>query len=63
MGRREAWSAQKSTDSRTKPTQWEFSRRVNNRQKLRNDNANEHELDKRIGSADGKRSVQLRLID
>lgn len=24
MGRREAWSAEKSSDSRTKPTRWEF---------------------------------------
>lgn len=24
MGRREAWSAEKPTDSRTKPTRWEF---------------------------------------
>lgn len=27
MGRREAWSAEKSSDSRTKSTQWEFRRR------------------------------------
>jgi hypothetical protein len=27
MGRREAWSAEKSTDSKTKPTRWEFSKR------------------------------------
>lgn len=27
MGRREAWSAQNSTDSKTKPTRWEFSKR------------------------------------
>lgn len=26
MGRREAWSAER-TDSKTKPTRWEFSRR------------------------------------
>lgn len=62
MGRREAWSAQKSTDSRTKPTQWEFSRRVNNQQKLRHDNANEHELEKRARSADEKRSINIRYI-
>lgn len=38
MGRREAWSAEKSApDSRTKPTRWEFSRRNANRQKLDND--------------------------
>lgn len=27
MGRREAWSADRSTDSKTKPTRWEFSKR------------------------------------
>ncbi|CAG9806607.1 unnamed protein product [Chironomus riparius] len=27
MGRREAWSAERSTDSKTKPTRWEFSKR------------------------------------
>lgn len=27
MGRREAWSAEKSSDSRTKSTQWEFRRK------------------------------------
>ncbi|XP_059611324.1 cadherin-86C-like [Phlebotomus argentipes] len=37
MGRREAWSADKSSDSRTKPTRWEFSRRHHPREKLEND--------------------------
>lgn len=37
MGRREAWSADKSSDSRTKPTRWEFSRRHHPREKLDND--------------------------
>jgi hypothetical protein len=27
MGRREAWSAERSTDSKTKSTRWEFSKR------------------------------------
>lgn len=42
MGRREAWSAEKSTDNRTKPTHWEFSR--SNRQKLRDDQSIENEI-------------------
>lgn len=38
MGRREAWSADKSSDSRTKPTRWEFSKRGYSHQKLGLDN-------------------------
>lgn len=38
MGRREAWSAERSTDSRTKPTRWEFSKRGYSHQKLGIDN-------------------------
>lgn len=38
VGRREAWSAPKSTDSRTKPTQWEFS----GRERLRHDQHEQH---------------------
>lgn len=34
MGRREAWSADRSTDSKTKPTRWEFSKRGYAHQKL-----------------------------
>ena len=38
MGRREAWSAERSADSRTKPTRWEFSKRGHSHQKLGVDN-------------------------
>lgn len=38
MGRREAWSAEKSSDSRTKPTRWEFSKRGYADEKLGIDN-------------------------
>lgn len=38
MGRREAWSAERSADSRTKPTRWEFSKRGYSHQKLGIDN-------------------------
>jgi hypothetical protein len=38
MGRREAWSAERSADSRTKPTRWEFSKRGYSNQKLGIDN-------------------------
>lgn len=38
MGRREAWSAEKSADSRTRPTRWEFSKRGYSHQKLGIDN-------------------------
>jgi hypothetical protein len=38
MGRREAWSAERSADSKTKPTRWEFSKRGYSNQKLGIDN-------------------------
>lgn len=38
MGRREAWSAERSADSRTRPTRWEFSKRGYAHQKLGIDN-------------------------
>jgi hypothetical protein len=38
MGRREAWSAERSADSRTRPTRWEFSKRGYSHQKLGIDN-------------------------
>ena len=38
MGRREAWSAERTSDSRTKPTRWEFSKRGYSHQKLGLDN-------------------------
>lgn len=37
MGRREAWSAER-TDSKTKPTRWEFSRRGHDNETLGIDN-------------------------
>lgn len=52
MGRREAWSAERSTDSRTKTTRWEFSRlNAANRQKLEHENPmqiDDDESDKNI---------------
>lgn len=38
MGRREAWSAERSADSKTKSTRWEFSKRGYSHQKLGIDN-------------------------
>lgn len=38
MGRGEAWSAERSADSRTRPTRWEFSKRGYSDQKLGIDN-------------------------
>jgi hypothetical protein len=39
MGRREAWSpAERSADSRTKPTRWEFSKRGYSNQNIGIDN-------------------------
>lgn len=58
MGRREAWSAEKSSDSRTKPTHWEFRRRDNHRENVDADNYTENSM-KRIRSAD-QRSVRIR---
>lgn len=54
MGRREAWSAEKPTDNRTKPTHWEFSRR-SNRQKLHDEQSIENEMiEKTINSSEDK---------
>lgn len=56
MGRREAWSAEKSADSRTKPTRWEFSRRVDYNQKLGSENRIDDRDDgRRVRSADERR--------
>lgn len=38
MGRREAWSADRSADSKTKSTRWEFSKRGYSNQKIGIDN-------------------------
>lgn len=38
MGRREGWSAERSADSRTKATRWEFSKRGYAHEKLGIDN-------------------------
>ncbi|XP_055377610.1 cadherin-86C [Condylostylus longicornis] len=52
MGRREAWSAEKSSNSQTKPTRWEFSRRNHgNENVMQHNHVNESE-DRRIKSAD-----------
>lgn len=52
MGRREAWSAERSTDSRTKTTRWEFSRlNAANRNKIEHENPmqiDDDESDKNI---------------
>lgn len=60
MGRREAWSAEKSTDSRTKPTHWEFRRRDHHRENLDADNYTTETSTKRVRSADEKRSVRIK---
>lgn len=59
MGRREAWSAEKSSDSRTKPTHWEFRRRDHHREDVdQRDGYNDQT--KRVRSADEKRSIKVR---
>ncbi|XP_037916854.1 cadherin-86C isoform X2 [Hermetia illucens] len=58
MGRREAWSAEKTSDPRTKPTRWEFSRRVNYNEKLADDGGDHIdsiESDRRARSADDRK--------
>lgn len=58
MGRREAWSAERSSDSRTKPTHWEFRRRDHHENVERNIY---HDEEKRVRSADDKqRSTNIR---
>lgn len=57
--RREAWSAEKSSDSRTKPTHWEFRRRDEHRENIESDNINETSA-KRMRSADEKRTVKIK---
>lgn len=56
MGRREAWSAPKSADARTKPTHWEFS----GREKLRHDQ--QHAGDDALGG-DGRDADDVVAID
>uniref|UniRef100_A0A6B2EKW7 Cadherin domain-containing protein n=1 Tax=Phlebotomus kandelakii TaxID=1109342 RepID=A0A6B2EKW7_9DIPT len=68
MGRREAWSADKSSDSRTKPTRWEFSRRHHPREKLDTDTQVQVEQmqtsqsNTRPKSSDDHRSARLTRI-
>lgn len=58
MGRREAWSAEKSSsDPRTKSTRWEFSRRNSNIQKLGNENS----TDDSSGGMDSKNVRSKRI--
>lgn len=60
MGRREAWSAEKSSDSRTKPTHWEFRRRDEHRENIEADHLHETSA-KRVRSAeDSKRTVKIK---
>ncbi|XP_050340530.1 cadherin-86C-like [Bactrocera neohumeralis] len=47
MGRREAWSAEKPTDSRTRPTHWEFH---NGR-----DHFNENDIQAALNNNEGNR--------
>ncbi|GAB0091959.1 cadherin-86C-like [Sergentomyia squamirostris] len=65
MGRREAWSADKSSDSRTKPTGWEFSRRHNAREKLDHEAQREQlhaSQDNRPKSYEDSRSARITKI-
>lgn len=60
MGRREAWSAEKSSDSRTKPTHWEFrGRDEHHRESLESDRMRETNT-KRARSADDRRTVKIK---
>lgn len=61
MGRREAWSAEKSSDSRTKPTHWEFRRRDHHHENIEADNFHETNA-KRVRSADDKRAVKIKYV-
>lgn len=61
MGRREAWSAEKSSDSRTKPTHWEFRRRDHHHENIEADNFHETNV-KRVRSADDKRAVKIKYV-
>lgn len=47
MGRREAWSAERPTDLRTKPTRWEF---YNGREQF-----NENVVQAAVNSSEGNR--------
>lgn len=57
MGRREAWSAERS--SRTKPTHWEFRRRDEHRENVDAEHFDESGS-KRVRSADEKRSIRMK---
>lgn len=58
MGRREAWSAERSADSRTRPTRWEFSKRGYSHQKLGIDNP-AVEMDKEDNGTGKKLNVKV----
>lgn len=58
MGRREAWSAERSTDSRTKTTRWEFSRlNAANRHKI------EHENPMQIDDDESDKNINVKSAD
>lgn len=59
MGRREAWSAEKSSDSRTKPTHWEFRRRDEHRENIEAETTHDTSA-KRVRSAEDKRTVKIK---
>lgn len=61
MGRREAWSAERSSNSRTKPTHWEFRRRDHHTENVDTDNYDES--GKRVRSADEKRSIRIKYVE
>lgn len=74
MGRREAWSAEKSSDSRTKPTRWEFrNSREHPHEGIDDDvlvvqasevinHKTKDERDRKIRSAEDHRRVKIRLV-
>lgn len=59
MGRREAWSAERSTDSKTKPTRWEFSKRGGySHQKLNGIDNPAAQIDDETAAAAAKLSIK-----
>lgn len=56
MGRREAWSAEKSSE----PTHWEFRRRNEHRENVKNAEPYDDSANKRVRSADDKRSIRIK---
>ncbi|XP_055696679.1 cadherin-86C isoform X1 [Lutzomyia longipalpis] len=64
MGRREAWSASKSADSRTKATRWEFSRRHHSPEKVDIDtHVKASQRDVRPRSSEEQRTVKLKSVE